>query len=255
MLQVLGVLLASVCLGSSGEVLRGQTTQDSGAEHRRLQQLSTDSQTQIAVVVVFAGICCIISVACSCLTDCREESEKKKAAEEAENAARKLAQKAAVQDVAEAVWEADFFGPHDPGQRTEILTQRLLGTGADFSQRDASDQAKRLLAKHSHEAAWICWWFYMILIFPLTFIGQCICFPPMLLCSFLIPTQCWFSIGLSTAHIRLGSDVFLSRALNSHLKPRLEWACGICFPRSLRAWPEGARDQKTQPSTTPFFFV
>lgn len=157
MLQVLGVLLASVCLGSSGEVLRGQTTQDSGAEHRRLQQLSTDSQTQIAVVVVFAGICCIISVACSCLTDCREESEKKKAAEEAENAARKLAQKAAVQDVAEAVWEADFFGPHDPGQRTEILTQRLLGTGADFSQRDASDQAKRLLAKHSHEAAWICW--------------------------------------------------------------------------------------------------
>ena len=255
MLQVLGVLLASVCLGSSGEVLRGQTTQDSGAEHRRLY--STDEQVSVVVVImsIVYIIYCVCSSFCSSLKHCMEEDEKEKAAEEAENAARKLAQEAAVQDVAEAMREADFFGPHDPGQRTEILTQRLLGTGAGFSQRDASDQAKRLLAKHSHEAAWICWWFYMILIFPLTFIGQCICFPPMLLCSFLIPTQCWFSIGPSTAHIRLGSDVFWSRALNSHLKPRLEWACGICFPRSLRAWPEGARDQKTQPSTTPGFFL
>lgn len=48
--------------------------------------------------------------------------------------------------------EADFFGPHDPGQRMEILTQRLLGTGVGFSRTDASNQAKQLLAKHSHEA-------------------------------------------------------------------------------------------------------
>lgn len=151
MLQVLGVLLASVCLGSSGEVLRGQTTQDSGAEHRRLY--STDEQVSVVVVImsIVYIIYCVCSSFCSCLKHCMEEDEKEKAAEEAENA-RKLAQEAAVQDVAEAMREADFFGPHDPGQRTEILTQRLLGTGAGFSQRDASDQAKRLLAKHSHEA-------------------------------------------------------------------------------------------------------
>lgn len=152
MLQVLGVLLASVCLGSSGEVLRGQTTQDSGAEHRRLH--STDEQVSVVVVImsIVYIIYCVCSSFCSCLKHCMEEDEKEKAAEEAENAARKRAQEAAVQDVAEAMREADFFGPHDPGQRTEILTQRLLGTGAGFSQRDASDQAKRLLAKHSHEA-------------------------------------------------------------------------------------------------------
>ena len=73
---------------------------------------------------------------------------------------RRLAQEKAVQDVDEAMREADFLGPHDPGQRMEILTQKLIGVGgirgANFSQRDASDQAKRLLAKYSHNAAWIC---------------------------------------------------------------------------------------------------
>ena len=85
---------------------------------------------------------------------------KEKTAKEDLEKARKLAQETAVQDVDEAMWEADFLGPHDPGQRMEILTQKLIGVGgilgANFSQRDASDQAKRLLAKYSHNAAWIC---------------------------------------------------------------------------------------------------
>ena len=161
MLQVLGVLLASLCLGGSGEALRGQTTQDSGAEDRRLDSYNP-GLAEVAVPV-FILACCICGIVVECSKDMEEEEqaeraakEAERAAKEAERAARKLAQNTAVQAVDEAMWEADFFGPHDPGQRTEILTQRLLGTGVDFSQRDASDQAKRLLAKHSHEAAWIC---------------------------------------------------------------------------------------------------
>ena len=164
MLQVLGVLLASLCLGGSGEALRGQTTQDSGAEDRRLDSSVDNPWAALAgFFFTFCTACGIVGQCCKLMCEDAEAEraakeaeraakEAERAAKEAERAARKLAQEAAVQAVDEAMWEADFFGSHDPGQRTEILTQRL----PDFSHRDASDQAKRLLAKHSHEAAWIC---------------------------------------------------------------------------------------------------
>ena len=68
MLQVLGVLLASVCLRSSGEVLRVQTTQDPGAEHRRLY--FTEEQTPIVVLILC--IFCIIVCAWSCIKSSME---------------------------------------------------------------------------------------------------------------------------------------------------------------------------------------
>lgn len=150
MFQVrLAVLLASVCLAISGDVLRGAVTQDSGAEGRRLEFYVQGPAARIITIFVVSLVG--VWALCRCLWVCLSE-------EDEEEKLQKLKQEAAAQIVDEAMWQADFFGPHpqDPGQRMEILTERFLSTsnshGTGFSRRHASDLAKQLLAKHSHEA-------------------------------------------------------------------------------------------------------